>query len=81
MKVNEAKIRFEAGIFKECHVVDAPMGNGYNVILKGKKESDTAIIESQRSTEARVFKSLDGAHSTAKQIGFRKVITTFSGTI
>lgn len=81
MQIKEAKIRFNAGSYKGAQVVEALFGGGYNILLAGKKESDSALVGAQRSGDApRLFKSIDAAAKNAREIGFLKVEIVFSAS-
>ncbi len=57
MQIKEAKIKFDAGCFKQACITDALMSQGYNLTLIGKKQADNAVLSSQRaSEEAKAFK-------------------------
>ncbi len=57
VQIKEAKIKFDAGCFKQACITDALMSQGYNLTLIGKKQADNAVLSSQRaSEEAKAFK-------------------------
>lgn len=79
MQIKEAKIKFDAGCFKQACITDALMRQGYSLTLIGKKQADNAVLSSQRaSEEAKAFKSYDAAIKAAKDIGFLEVIVRVS---
>lgn len=79
MQVKEAKIRFDAGIYKSALVTEAIAAKGYNLHLLGKKKSDDIFIVSQRDTGApRLFKSTDAALKNARDIGFTEITVKLS---
>lgn len=79
MQIKEAKIRFDAGCYKQAFITDALMSSAYNLTLIGKKQTDNAVLSSQRaSEEAKEFKSYDAAIKAAKEIGFQEVTVIVS---
>jgi hypothetical protein len=79
VQIKEAKIKFDAGCFKQACITDALMSQGYNLTLIGKKQADNAVLSSQRaSEEAKAFKSYDAAIKAAKDIGFQDVTVRLS---
>lgn len=62
---------FDAGSLKAAIVSDAVFSEGYILIFVGKN-GDRHVIEKQRGGE-RIFKTLQGALSTAYGIGFRNI--------
>lgn len=77
MKITEAKVRFDSGFFKTATVHKTSdlldSSQGWILSLQAKAKKDDAIIESQRSAEQRVFKTVDAAVSAATSIGFSQV--------
>ncbi len=69
MQERELRLLFGAGYFARCRAVPVSMAKGWNlrfVDAKGKEEGLTL----QRTGGEREFKSLDGAVSVARKIGF-----------
>lgn len=60
---------FDAGSLKEAVITDAAFERGY-ILIFVQKNGERYVIEKQRGGE-RVFKTLQGAISTAYAIGFR----------
>ena len=71
MRELQVKTLFDAGSLKSAIVSDAVFSEGYILIFVGKN-GDRHVIEKQRGGE-RIFKSLQGALSTAYGIGFRNI--------
>jgi hypothetical protein len=81
VQIKEAKIRFNAGNYKGVQVIEALFDGGYNILLTGKKESDSTLIGAQRSGDTpRLFKSIDAAVKNAREIGFLKIEVVFSAS-
>lgn len=79
MQIKEAKIKFDAGCYKQACITDALMASGYNLTLVGKKQADNAVLSSQRASEdAKEFKSYDAAIKAAKDIGFQEITVRVS---
>lgn len=77
MKITEAKVRFDSGFFKTATVHKTSdlldTAKGWILSLQAKSKKDDAIIESQRSAEPRIFKTVDAAVSAASGIGFSQI--------
>ena len=71
MEELQVKALFEAGSLKSATVADAAFQDGYILILVNKN-GERYVIEKQRGGE-RIFKTLQGALSTAYGIGFRSI--------
>ena len=71
MQELQVKTLFDAGSLKSAIVSDAVFSEGYILIFVGKN-GERHVIEKQRGGE-RIFKSLQGALSTAYGIGFRSL--------
>ena len=65
------KSLFEAGSLKAAIVSDAAFQEGY-ILIFVNKNGERYVIEKQRGGE-RIFKTLQGALSTAYGIGFRSI--------
>ena len=76
MQESETKLLFDAGNLKSVTVVNAPMSKGYYLQFAAKNGS-TIMIEKQRG-DLRAFKTLQGAISTAYEIGFRDIRVTLT---
>ncbi|RSM21142.1 plasmid replication protein RepB [Aeromonas salmonicida] len=73
MEEKQAKWVFDQGGFSKALVVPAPMEVGYCLhLVKFGKADSSEVLKLQRGGE-RVFKTIDGAVSVAKQIGFRRI--------
>lgn len=64
-----AKRDFEIGYLTWYGVERAPLGLGWNVVLKAG--TNFGCLIDARALEARVFKTLDAAVSAIEQIGFK----------
>jgi hypothetical protein len=71
MQELQVKTLFDAGSLKSAIVSDAVFSEGYILIFVGKN-GDRHVIEKQRGGE-RIFRTLQGALSTAYGIGFRSI--------
>ena len=71
MRELQVKTLFDAGSLKSAIVSDAVFSEGYILIFVGKN-GDRHVIEKQRGGE-RIFRTLQGALSTAYGIGFRNI--------
>lgn len=71
MQELQVKTLFDAGSLKSAIVGDAVFSDGYILIFVGKN-GDRHVIEKQRGGE-RIFRTLQGALSTAYGIGFRNI--------
>lgn len=71
MQESEVKLLFDAGNLKSVTVVNAPMAKGYHLLFTSKS-GEQITIEKQRG-DLRTFKTLQGAISTAYDIGFRDI--------
>lgn len=73
MELFEMKAIFDAGGLVSATVVRAPLVGGWMLLVKTKNGNDKALT-SQRDTkgEPRGFKTVDGAISSARKIGFAK---------
>ncbi len=69
MQEKELKLLFNAGCFKLCRAVPVSMARGWNLkfITRDDKEESLTL---QRNNTEREFKSLDGAVSVARKVGF-----------
>ena len=74
MQEATAKLMFDAGTFSKAIVVPVPMmSSGYHLhLVKFSKNSCTEIIEKQRGGY-RIFKTIDAAVNTAREIGFKRI--------
>ncbi|WP_421226281.1 plasmid replication protein RepB [Aeromonas enteropelogenes] len=73
MLEQKAKWVFDQGGFSRAMVVPEVMGVGYYLhLVRFGKTSQVEVLELQRGGK-RVFKTIDGAVSVAKQIGFRRI--------
>lgn len=71
MQEAAVKLLFDQGNLKAVTVVNDPLGSGYLLQFSGKNGA-MIMIEKQRGDQ-RVFKTLQGAISTAYEIGFRDI--------
>jgi hypothetical protein len=74
MQEATAKLMFESGTFSKAIVVPVPMvSDGYHLhLVKFSKNGGTEIIEKQRGGY-RIFKTIDAAVNTAREIGFKRI--------
>jgi hypothetical protein len=71
MQELQVKTLFDAGSFKAAIVSDAAFCDGY-ILIFVCKNGERHVIEKQRGGE-RIFKTLQGALSTAYGVGFRSI--------
>ena len=71
MQELQVKTVFDAGSLKAAIVSDAAFQEGY-ILIFVNKNVERYVIEKQRGGE-RIFKTLQGALSTAYGIGFRSI--------
>jgi len=76
MQESEIRMLFDAGNLKSVTVVNAPMAKGY-LLQFAAKSGEQILIEKQRG-DLRTFKTLQGAISTAYEIGFRDIKVTLT---
>ena len=73
MEELKAKWTFEQGGFAKAMIAPTPMGAGYHLhLVKFGRLNETLVLERQRGGW-RVFKTIDAAANTAKNIGFRRI--------
>lgn len=74
MQEATAKLMFESGTFSKAIVVTVPMvSDGYHLhLVKFSKNGGTEIIEKQRGGY-RIFKTIDAAVNTAREVGFKRI--------
>ena len=73
MEELKAKWTFDQGGFAKAMIVPTPMGAGYHLhLVKIGRLNETLVLERQRGGW-RVFKTIDAAANTAKNIGFRRI--------
>ena len=73
MEELKAKWTFDQGGFAKAMIVPTPMGAGYHLhLVKFGRLTETLVLERQRGGW-RVFKTIDAAANTAKNIGFRRI--------
>ncbi|WP_429076723.1 plasmid replication protein RepB [Aeromonas hydrophila] len=78
MQELQAKWIYDQGGFSKAMIAPTPMGQGYHLHLIKFGKGGTEIIERQRGGW-RVFKTIDAAVNTARDIGFRRVEVDLSG--
>jgi hypothetical protein len=83
MEEKELKIAFLTGGLSSAIVVPAPMNNGFILTIRkkhAKDESDISLKKQQRTKkdELRIFKTIEGAISAGRRIGFRKFTVELS---
>ncbi len=71
MQELQIKTLFDAGSLKSAIVSDAAFNEGY-ILIFVNKNGERYVVEKQRGGE-RIFKTLQGAISTAYGIGFRSI--------
>jgi len=69
MQEKEITLLFKAGVFESCKASPISMSRGWTLKFV-TKDSEEITLNLQRSKKEREFKSLDGAASVAKRIGF-----------
>ena len=74
MQEATAKLMFDNGTFSKAIVVPTPMASsGYHLhLVKFSRNSETEIIEKQRGGY-RIFKTIDAAVNTAREVGFKRI--------
>jgi hypothetical protein len=65
----QAKRDHRIGYLTFFRIERAPMRDGWNIILKGGTNNGPLV--DARSSDARVFKTLEAAVSTLEKIGFK----------
>jgi hypothetical protein len=78
MQTKEIKIRFDAGTLSACTIVDFPLEQGAYALMFSQKNKSTSITMKAQRGGMRKFKSIDGAATAAKHIGFRKITIEYS---
>ncbi len=69
MQERELKLLFNAGCFTICRAIPVSMAKGWNLKFVTGDEREE-VLTLQREEREREFKSLDGAVSVARRIGF-----------
>ncbi|MEH6471372.1 MAG: hypothetical protein V7752_08980 [Halopseudomonas sp.] len=69
MQERELKLLFNAGCFELCRATPISMAKGWTLKF-GNKNGSEELLTLQRGLREREFKSLDGAVSVARKIGF-----------
>lgn len=69
MQERELKLLYNAGIFELCRAVPVSMAKGWTLKFRTKDNREETLML-QRGQREREFKSLDGAVSVARKIGF-----------
>jgi hypothetical protein len=64
----QAKMFFTAGVLRSFSV-DKTIG-GWLLHLEGKTASSSGFVVDARNNQARIFKSIDSAVTTAQSVGF-----------
>ncbi len=74
MQEARAILMFDTGTFPKAIVARVPMASdGYHLhLVKFSRNSETEIIEKQRGGY-RIFKTIDAAVNTAREIGFKRI--------
>jgi len=83
MEEKEMKIAFLTGGLSSAIIIPAPMTEGFILTVRKKRakdELDISLKKQQRTTtdELRIFKTIEGAISSGKRIGFRKFTVELS---
>ena len=68
IQINEARLLFEAGSLKTCHITRAINQPGWMLTLTDKQRKSYAL--SAQREPIRVFKTLETAAKAAHDIGF-----------
>ncbi|RDE18347.1 hypothetical protein DV711_16960 [Motiliproteus coralliicola] len=69
MQERELKLLYNAGFFELCRAVPVSMAKGWTLKFRTKDNREETLML-QRGQREREFKSLDGAVSVARKIGF-----------
>ena len=69
MQERELKLLYNAGCFELCRAVPVSMAKGWTLRFRNKNAEEERLTL-QRGEREREFKSLDGAVSVARKIGF-----------
>ncbi len=69
MQEKELRLLFNAGCFKLCRAVPISMAKGWNLRFVTQDDREESLTL-QRNNREREFKSLDGAVSVARKVGF-----------
>lgn len=66
---------FKDGLLKEAIVAPAPMQREAWVLTVIRSDGSSEYMTIARTTRHKVYKSLDAAHSDAREVGFMEVKT------
>ncbi|MFT6914805.1 MAG: hypothetical protein ACJAWL_001104 [Motiliproteus sp.] len=69
MQERELKLLFNAGCFDLCRAVPVSMAKGWTLRFRTRDAREESLTL-QRGLQEREFKSLDGAVSVARKVGF-----------
>lgn len=73
--LKDIQLLFHAGYYNQC-VITQEFG-GYHLAfaqsVNGKPKNITHLASQRNTNHPRIFKTIDAATQTAKQIGFRKI--------
>lgn len=73
MKVEKAKLLFDAGALMACKVVPAPMDGAGHLMSIQWRDGNEEPLETARNNQPRLFRTLDAAANQARVIGFRQI--------
>ncbi|PTH79085.1 hypothetical protein [Aeromonas veronii] len=74
MKEENVRAIIKTGALVRAVVRTNDTGNGYNLFLFNKKKDEDVIILECKQGGIQVFETIDSAVSTAKKLGFYKII-------
>ena len=77
MQLKEIKLLFGAGDLLACVIVPAPLSGGFNMQFRRYKKPDVFLYSQRDKASPQLFKSVNYALKTAKDIGFEEVKVRF----
>ena len=77
MQLKEIKLLFGAGDLLACVIVPAPLSDGFNMQFRRYKKPDVFLYSQRDKASPQLFKSVNYALKTAKDIGFEEVKVRF----
>lgn len=78
MQEKELKLLFDAGDLQKAYLIPAIMEEGWMLSVKRKGRETLENLETKRG-ERRVFKTVDAAWRTTREIGFSAATITIHG--
>ncbi|WP_429037545.1 plasmid replication protein RepB [Aeromonas media] len=76
IKEVDAKLLFDAGALERAMIIRNNGSDGYNLFLAMSGEERKAVAIERQRGGLRIFKSIDAAVATAKNIGFNTMIVS-----